>query len=1125
MQKLKSEQQEVINHNEGNILVSASAGSGKTFAMIQRLVRLIVEKRAKVSEVMAVTFTDASALDMKNKLREALIAKINEGSTFLSAELNDIGMADIGTLHSFSARLIRNYFYVVGISPDFKILDQPLSTALRLECVDRVFRSLYASKDNDFLKLVDRFSQNRSDEQFKENILSLYAKLENEVDKNLLIKKCEEAYSEQGFKAILKEIYSELFNRLDDLQNKAYECLNYFQSINLKSYVEVTGLILSLIKELKNTDIYGAKNLLNYGIRFPSIRKGDQVVEQYKDTVKGIYAVIKEAQKSYGEYLTTYQDDLQKNQTLKQMTLSILHIVKLFEEEYSRSKMEDNVLDFSDLEHLALKVLDDEKTRKDVREKYKFIFVDEYQDINYVQEAILSKISNNNLFMVGDAKQSIYGFRGCRPEIFERKYVDMQERGEKVVRLNYNFRCADQIIQMVNQVFGYCMTEDIYGMSYNDNSRLISGGVYDESCPGRAYFHLFNEEEQEKEEEKARIYDLLEEAMRDDDCQVNSTASYVSRIIRKELSNHYYERDNEGNLVKKQITFSDICVLTRSGKNEYVKSLVEGLIRHGVPVCSSVEQNICAYPEIALLINLLKLLDCASQSLPLAIVLKSPIGNFAEEDLADVALLYKDAKGYGEFFEAYKYALECDWHLRDRLVEFDEYIKELRFRANFIGAKGALDYATKKCYYVERLLASSNGKAKVKRLRRFISLCESFGGSLTVSEMLDKIEKNKDAFTLIESVEDNTVKVSTMHSSKGLEFPVVIVCGTEKGMNEQDMRSKIMYDNDLGIAVRYYDDKERTYSSTPLRALLKQRMHLAQMKEEMRLFYVALTRAKYVLHVTCECENDQRAEKFVGAKKFIDFIPSGITITTLSDEDKIFEQKKTTRKVIIGKTDDEVIEQMQNRFAFKYSYQDDTTLPLKTNVTAINISSKYELGESEYKELNFQPVLDVENVGATGKESGTVAHKILENYDFDGLGLKEQSRQLVLNGVLTSEEVSSVDLDRLEKALSSAPFNGIKSKQIRREQGFLVNIPASMIYDTQSTEPVLVQGVIDLLLIDGENAQIIDYKYSRLDNERLKATYKKQLDLYAYATEKVLKKKVTNKTLVNIYSGEVVAID
>jgi ATP-dependent helicase/nuclease subunit A len=581
-------------------------------------------------------------------------------------------------------------------------------------------------------------------------------------------------------------------------------------------------------------------------------------------------------------------------------------------------------------------------------------------------------------------------------------------------------------------------------------------------------------------------------------------------------------------MIRKRIGFNDIAILTRNRDNKYVSSLVSGLIRRGVPVSSSVEQNICDYPEVSLMINLLKLVDCASLNIPLAVVLKSPIGNFTEEDLAQMVLHYKDDKGYGEFYQAYRYALVSDNPLKERLVAFDEYLKDLRFRADFIGAKGVLEKACEDAYIIERLLASRQGKNKVKRLRRFISLTEYEGGSLTVSEMLNKIERNEKAFTLNESAENETVKVMTIHSSKGLEFPVVIVCGTEKEMSTKDNTQEILFDKDFGLAVKYYNDKDRIFSSTALREVIKKKNLVTFMKEEMRLFYVALTRAKYALLVTYEGEERLRDDIFSKASKFIHYLPNTILPRTL-EPDELMEDQRETRKVIIGNTDENLIDKMKKDFSFVYDYQCDTTIPLKTNVTAINLAKEFNFNSNDKNAtnvfVNLEEILDGQKPANTSKEIGTIAHKILENFDFNGEDLKSQTNALIESGILTCEEVSQVDLDRLFFALQSDAFKDISKKSIYREQSFLINIPANMIYDTSSNEQVLVLGIIDLLVVDNDSAQIIDYKYSRSDGEHLKERYKKQLDLYAFATEKILGKKVSKKTLVNIYSGEVLSID
>jgi ATP-dependent helicase/nuclease subunit A len=1120
MSRGTKEQLEVIFHNKGNILVSASAGSGKTHTMIERIKRLVIEEGVGISEILAVTFTESAASDMKDKIRVSLSEKVEDSKVDRLKQLvEDLPTADICTMHSFCGKLIRNYFFVCGVSPDFKIIDQAEALSMKKVAIEKTFKEFYDQKEEWFVNLVDRHALSRSDAYLKELILSIYSFCDSEANPDELKNLCLNFYTPLGAKSLLRTLKADLDENLLRLKESLVSPICAFKEEGAVKALAFTNTLYSDIEEvIKLEDIYQVKKFDGYKLKLDVERKLSPALLEMKEVITEVRSEFTKLIKRYLSVLgENLEDDQRKLSECKVHTENLIKIVDKFTEIYKKDKLEENVLDFNDLEHFALKVLADENIRETISNKYKFVFIDEYQDTNGVQEKIISYLNSDNLFMVGDVKQSIYGFRGCRSEFFTNKDKKMTEKGEKVVRLNSNFRSAKAVIELVNTVFNFCMTEKVYGENYKGRSELIFGGLYPDGYDGRATLHfLENPPKEQVVHEKARIYDVIKES-KEEEGKENLLSSMIANVIESELTKKIYDPKTQE---YRRVNFGDIAILTRNRSGAFVSDLVSGLLKHGLPVCSSVAENVLNYPEIKVMINALKLIDCFYQDLPLASTLKSPIGNITDEELFDIVRFYDDntKNPDADFSSAYAFYIENgSGELKDKLIEFDNYFKNLRLVSDFVGASGALKRLVKDKNIEGYFYAKAGGEAQVERLNKFISASVSGNKVLSVREFLNRIENCPDAFGLSPFSEENTIKVTTIHSSKGLEYPVVIVCGLERNFNDEEEKEEVLLSRDFGLAVKHFDDQKRVKNQTLLRGVIRARMRRERIKEEMRLFYVALTRATYSLHLMFSAKDDRRKSEFVDATSFLDFIPSTLVAKCHSESEvKIESRESKNRKVIILNPDEKIVDKMKENFSYTYQYLAETTLPLKASVTKVN---------SEALE-DFIPTHVLFEEESPNTESGNIAHKILEHYDFNNLEqFDAQIESMLCDRIISDEEIKKVNLNRIKSVILSGVFLDLKNKDLYREKSFLINIEANKIFDTTSLECVTLQGIIDLLIIDGDTARIIDYKYSSLQKESLKIKYKKQLQLYSYAVEKVLNKKVIKMTLVNLFTGETVDID
>ena len=1104
MSNFTPEQREAIEYEGGNIMVSASAGSGKTRVMIERALHFVCNKRVGVDEILALTFTESAAKEMKDRLKSAVLERISKGDEDLASQYEKVQTANFSTIDAFCASVIRKYFYVCDLTPDFMIADEVKSQEIQKECIEKVFRDLYEEGDSEFLLLSNRFRKRRNDYSLKEWIVKIADKSRSIVDFENLLNKYQTNYGADAYERNFKK-YNDTFKKeIGDFKERLKD-VKYFIGEDDEWANGSYETLIKTVDYLLEIGVYGVKNIEKVSIaRRPS---GKKITEERQNLIEEIVAIKELLNKrliAYSNHVTTPENDKIIIENLKDQTKTFVSVVLRFIKEYGKAKAQENLLDFNDLEQYCLKILQDDSVREEIRSKFKHVFVDEYQDVNEIQEAIIKLLSNNNLFAVGDAKQSIYGFRGSL-SVFNDRLISMKERGEKTVQLNNNFRSADVVIEAVNKVFSYCMTKRSFGLDYATESRLIPGGLYKQG-EGRFDFYFVEETSKSKRQLNEGVYDIeksVKKSMEEDASVVSLT---IAKIIGEELGKKFYDLKEKR---ERYVTYSDIAVLTRAKASAFVQRTVSGLTRLGIPVSSDVKQNVCEFPEVILLINVLKLIDCFSQDVPLVNVLKSPIGNFTEEELAEIASFYATKVEYREGFSQ---AIECylenaEGELKNKLSAFIEYFDKIRFLADFTGASEILTKIVEDCDYEVFLRSEYNGEGKVNRVKRFLELGIDNGTELSVKAFIKKIESSGDKFTLLEGAGEDSVKLSTIHSSKGLEYPVVIVCGLDIGFNNTDESDEVIFSNEYGVCLKYYDDEKRVSYDNILRGIVKNDMRDTRVKEEMRLFYVALTRAKYALYLVSD-NKDGRGNEFYFANRFCDYIPKELPSKLIERKTLAYEfVERQTRKVLIGEDNEKTTKRLKDNFEFKYVYEDDTKLKLKSSVTEVVKNT-----------VEYVPQ-KIERDGETNTEIGTIAHTVMENYEYGGEKLPVQLEKMVEKGVISSENAKLLDITGMQKVLDVLEEK-LSGYTLYREKSFLSQADASCL-GLKGTEKVLIQGIIDLLAIKEDKAIVVDYKYSKKGKDALLATYSRQLNLYADAVSTILNKKIEQKMIVNIFSGEV----
>lgn len=1109
---LTESQLRVVKHDQGDILVSASAGSGKTHVMISRIVRLILEKKTTVDRILATTYTEAAALEMKEKLKKALIEQAGKtGDVYIAKQIPQVDTADVGTIHSFCSKLLRAYFYNVGISPDYQILSDEDKAEMTELAMRKTFNKYYGEKDKRFLKLVDREGTRRSDNSLREKVLKAYAFFAEEDDFNYLLDKSVELYDEDKYIALFEKTKKEIIDLIKPRLIEAESLIGQATNENKPKLASAVVSLKTLLTGIVTTgNIFELSTIGNYKLG----NRGEKNNPELRETVAKFLKSTIELLSGYCPPESSYQEYLNERVALKEHTEIFVELVKTFKKNYAKIKEEENLLDFSDLQSFALKLLQDESIRKLVSEKYDFIFVDEYQDVNAIQEKIISLLGRDNVFTVGDDKQSIYAFRGCRSEFFTEKKKRLEAEGKTTERLNDNFRSAKAIIDAVNKVFNYCMTEDDYGLNYQKDASLVYGGLFPEDQQGRFSVSAITSQGRARQNdvEDPRIYNVLNEYNKERQSEdEQEVVSEVVKIIEKELQSTYYNVKEDKVL---PITYKDIVILVSKSSTK-VKALIKGLVKRGIPITTSAEENVLEYPEIIMLVGVLKAIDCMKQDIPLATTLLSPVGNFTDEDLFKISSFAK--KNMEEepeyFYQAYEYCLEhLDDKLGEKLKNFHKKFTSFRALSDFLSAGEAVEKLVSDCDYVAHFYADGYGSEKVERITAFLNYVYKAGAEISLRELIKKL-------SLTEVMEEcsankNAVQIMTMHKSKGLEFPVVINFALDTPFSTRDETGTILFDRNFGLITKFFIDGERTHKETLIRKIVLRNKQKEKLKEQMRLLYVAMTRATYSMHLVFNVKADGEEIK---PNSFLYFFPPDLLeVSALPQEKGLSEQIAPVRKVVVGKAEEGDVNMLTRTLTFDYPHQADVDLPLKSSVT--------EATKKVYEEDYF-PVHEMFKDSSQSTEDGTTAHKILECFDFFGKEtVKECARRLIDEGILAKESVQKLNLDKIQSAINQAFIDSLKGRTLYREKAFIMSMPAKMLFGTNTDSEVLVQGIIDLLAIDEKTATIIDYKYSSKSRDELEKTYSPQLNMYAYAVEKILGLTVTEKKVVSLLTGEVVTI-
>lgn len=890
-----------------NLLVSAAAGSGKTYTLVERIVKNIIAGKYRIDELLVVTFTNAAAAEMRERIEKKLTDEL-ENHPELAYQLVLLSNASISTLHSFCQRLIRENFTAIDVDPKFRLLNEQERELIRQRVVQEVFEQKYEAKDTEFLRFVRNYGSDRDDSALYEMVLDLHRFAESQPDPKGWLAGIAGRVSQWGRGPIEQmDWYPYLKDKIARTLTACKDAAKYFSDqaeVNgISTYAEIFANDWELVDHISKAAATGLwedmrKAFSGMPPKFPNLRKPPKM-ELDQDTVDFYKEGRKEQIKSPLEELRdTYFSETEES-LLKDLHASGADIATLcsltsdFIKAFDAAKRKKAALDFGDLEHFALAVLNREETLAAIKKRYKEIMVDEYQDTNGVQEAILGKITDGrNLFMVGDVKQSIYRFRLADPTLFTEKQNDYRQQGGHgaCIELSENYRSRKEVLAAVNFLFSQLMMEPETELSYDERAALYPKADYPVT--------------EEKSFAGAPVELLLvrnSDASGDDDEAeelrgFEAEAEIVAQKLRelKDSNVSIYDKDKKE---YRPIRWQDMAVLLRAVKGKS-QLLLEKLRAHDIPAYAEADAGYFEEKEVSLVLALLAVIDNAHQDIPLAAVLHSMIGGMTAKDLAAIRA---DAEDTGDFYDALSVKAETD--ANGKAARFFGKLEEWRKLSRRVGVPELLWQLYRDTGYYDYVGAQPGGLVRQANLRMLIDRAAdyektNFRGLFRflkfVRQMKDQDTDLSVARTLGEK--EDVVRIMTVHKSKGLEFPVVVLANLSKKLNFQDVQKKVLIHKNLGIGM-YCTKSEGTltwqYPTIAWRAM-KEAIQNEAKAEELRVLYVALTRAREKLILVgsvkssaekCAkvwCRYTERKETalpghtVLGAKNWLDWIGTAV---------------------------------------------------------------------------------------------------------------------------------------------------------------------------------------------------------------------------------------------------------
>ena len=903
------EQEEAIYKSGSDILVAAAAGSGKTAVLVERIIQKLLDKEnpIDIDSLLVVTFTNASAQEMRNRIGEALEKALaeNPSSMHLKKQLSLLQRASISTLHSFCLEVVRKYAYLLEIDPAFRIADDLEIDLIKQDVLDELFEKWYAlegEEQENFFQVIDCFSSDRSDVEVENMILDIYHfAIQNPwpdhwLDQLADVYQIPDEWKEADFdwlQMMKKEVNGQLASIQEHMQEALRICLEPDGPYNYTETVEADLKDLQTALDLTDSSW---DELQTFFQKSTFSRLSGKKMDCNEEKKKQVKAIREDYKKQWNQlknkwFKRNLMGHLEDMQELAPVIKTLTELVKQFKERFTAQKREKAIVDFSDLEHLCLQILIDEtsepghfipsQTALEYQKQFTEVLVDEYQDTNLVQETILNMVTKQegpgNMFMVGDVKQSIYRFRHAEPSLFIDKYKRFSSPDSlaRKIDLARNFRSRKQVLDGANYIFRQILNEELGEMDYSEDAELIYGNkMYDDLELNDEEPELVIIDQEAKEEndpgEDEEDYQELQKAQLEGRLYAKKIKSWIGTNNHQPLQVYDKEAGRQRN-----IKYRDIVILLRS--MTWAATIEDELKKQGIPVYAELSTGYFEAIEVKVMISVLKVIDNPRQDIPLASVLKSPIVGLNEDELATIRLEDR----HGSFYDALKkYSRKNNGETADKVSRFLKQLEKFRFESR----QGALSELIWNIYrttgYYDFVGGMPGGRQRQANLRALYDRARgyestSFRGLFRFLRFIERMEERGDDLGTARALseQEDVVRIMTIHKSKGLEFPVVILGAMDKKFNMQDLSEKYLLHKDKGLAVKYIDPVKRVIYPTLYYHAIQEEKKREMLAEEMRVLYVALTRAKEKLVMVGTVSSfEKKREKWQSVLRHSDWV-------------------------------------------------------------------------------------------------------------------------------------------------------------------------------------------------------------------------------------------------------------
>ena len=1186
-EKLTNEQQAAVNSRERSLLVSAAAGSGKTKVLVERLFSYVEREGANLDDFLIITYTRAAASELRGKIAKALNERMERdpGNYHLRQQMLRVYRADIKTVDAFCTSLLRENCHLLGedarghaLRPDFRVLDENEAEVLRGRVLARTLEDFYDHLTSGGTLLADTLGAGRDDSALEQLVLELHAKLQAQPYEDKWLD------AQRAFwRAVPEKIEDTPYGKilLNEVGRKARHCKSLLQraaqemcandALNQK-YAPAFLDASYQLEALEGKIAQGWDAARGVTIAFPRLAAvKDSDGGEMKARMKGLWDNCKETVKGFAELFAASSDEAVEDlRTMAPAMLALIDLTADFSRRYNEEKRRRNAADFSDQEHEAIRLLVAENGEPTelaalVSTRYREIMVDEYQDTNEVQNRIFDAISckGENLFTVGDVKQSIYRFRLADPRIFLQHYntwpplAAADEHESAKLLLSRNFRSRREVLEATNFVFRNVLSREMGELDYGEDEMLRPGASYAESSVCGAEFHLLDLPTQTGEH-RVRASE--------------AEAAFVADYIRNMLSSEFPVQDDKTRELR-PVREEDIVILMRSPSTRLL-DYRRALESRGIRCAADAGEDFFASMEIAVLFSFLQVIDNPRQDVPLIAVLRSPLFGFVPDELAAL----RSQQRTGDFYDAL--LLGEDGHSRAFLA----VLRSLRDSAAHLSVRELLSEIYRKCNVLGVFGAMHRGAERKENLLAFLELSEDFAragrqGLFDFVRTLREQLASGEAAAMQTTHASSGVRIMSIHKSKGLEFPVVILSDLARRFSNMDFQSSVLVHPQLGLGPVCVDARRHIQYPTIARQALERTLRREAKAEELRVLYVAMTRAKeklIMVHTQAnaggrvadlmalsdcpvlpeavdsgKCMGDwimlpllQRSEAgalraFAGQNSegrfFAEETPwtvcvhDGLQFAAPAQQSDAAEEERAPQR-----------EELPADFAalsYRYPYAEQTAFPAKLTATQLKGRAiDEEISENTTLPPRLRnlckPKFLAGKTALTGAERGTALHLVMQDLDFfcepNEQSVREQIEKLRAQRKLTDEQANAVDVRAIVRFLRSDLAARIrKSKQVEREYRFSLLRPVRDFSSLDADDSVLLQGVVDCFFEEDGELVVVDFKTDHVSRAQLDERaehYRPQLEAYSMALTRVMGKKVKEKVLYFFSAGEEVRL-